>query len=142
MAQPSAEACAQLRRAIETSFKWVTPYFEDRRVNGITQDDLEKWLWTDLEEDGCGDSARVNAYINLKAYLNYCVKKNAMQFNPLAAIREDSVRKPAAVNKEDTKYIGKRTSIVKYMLDEIAADPNHPNRPHLPMLAFLALDLW
>lgn len=128
-------------RAIESSFKWVWPYFKGRWLNTITEDELKDWLWKKLPADDCPPSSRTNAYTNLKAYLNYCVKKGHISLNPMAAIREDTVRQEPAVNKLDMKFIGKRTNIVKYMLDEIGQDPDHKHREWLPVLVFLALGL-
>lgn len=128
------ESQRKYRRDIENH---ILKFIGSKKVTELTPEMLRE-LFHGKQLSEIGDSAREHTYTNFNSMLNYAVKKGIIQRNPLK-----DVSVPKAVSKvsdDDDRFINRRVSISRYLLDWLE-DEKNPYHDDYPRILFMFLGL-
>lgn len=116
--------------------QWLFPWL-DIPLEQLTTAQLKIHFNTTLPNAGAGPSSVYDCYGATKALLNAAVGAGYLKANPLNFI----IKKPRPkVWDDDDKYAGKRISIFRALVKEVA-DPEHPNHEHYALILMMRLGL-
>ncbi|GAA1482258.1 hypothetical protein GCM10009624_26980 [Gordonia sinesedis] len=116
--------------------QWVFPWL-DLPMDTLTKPQLQMHFNTTLPNAGAGETSIYDAYGTLKALLKNAVENGYLKATPLTFILKKPVPK---VLDEDKRLVGKRLSVFKGLVKEIA-DPDHPHHEHYALVMVMGLGL-
>ncbi|WP_141014220.1 tyrosine-type recombinase/integrase [Nocardioides sambongensis] len=129
----SPETRRKYRRDLEHH---VLPYC-DKQIADLSESDLKRLFYLTLPPLA-SPAARWNAYKTLRTMLNHAVKHGVIRSSPLVHVSIPN--RTTAVREGDKKWINRRVSITKRMLDWLE-DPANPHHEHFPRTLMMFLGL-
>ncbi len=114
----------------------VIPHIGSVKLTNLTVADLKNLFLHQLSD--VGTSAQTNVYTNLNTMLNYALKNELLERNPLVNVPRP--KHVTQVAKGDDYWHDRRLKIANRLLEAIS-DPAHPEHHFYPMMLVFMLGL-
>lgn len=110
----------------------------DPQFNHLNKEVLTTLFHKTLPQNGVGQSAIYHTFINFNTLMNWCVKQEIIDENPMDHV--ERVAKSNASASKDRELINQRTNMFLRFLEKLD-DEDHPYHEHRLMFLFMSLGL-
>lgn len=133
--ETTPETWRKIKRNIE---RHILPHLGNQKMNKITEEQLNDVFYNKIKDEG--PSAKQNAYKDLNSLFNFAMKRKIITENPLQYVVKP--KKPRTQTLEnDSKFIGKRMKMSRYMLDWLESEESGKWHAHFPRILFMFMGL-